>query len=83
MKEIRQNPPITFSAQELHTLQKLRTRYAQDSDRFSQREWARIEFLRWLYQEGCPDPRAGNDDRPSDDVACPVENRSEEDGDVT
>jgi hypothetical protein len=42
----------TFTAAEQRTLNALRARYAQDADLFSERERAKLLFLRWLYKTG-------------------------------
>jgi hypothetical protein len=41
-----------FTQEEQRALRKLRTRYQQDADLFSQRELAHLCFLRWLFQTG-------------------------------
>ena len=45
-----------FTRAEWHTLRALRTRYQQDPDLLSERERARVRFLRWLYQTGRLEP---------------------------
>ena len=45
-------PTTTFTPAEWHTLRVLRTRYQQDRDFLSERERARVRFLRWLYVTG-------------------------------
>jgi hypothetical protein len=41
-----------FTPAQWQALDTLRQRYAQDHDPFSDRERARLRFLRWLYQTG-------------------------------
>ena len=45
-----------FSRAEWDSLCVLRTRYQQDRDLLSERERARVRFLRWLYQTGRLEP---------------------------
>jgi hypothetical protein len=42
----------TFTTAEQRKLNALRSRYAQDADFFSERERAKLLFLRWLYKTG-------------------------------
>jgi hypothetical protein len=46
----------TFTPAEKRVLSALRQRYRQDRDLFTQRELARLLFLRWLHRQGrlCP-----------------------------
>lgn len=41
-----------FTTAERRTLRALRSRYQEDNDRFSDREMARLRFIRWLHQTG-------------------------------
>jgi hypothetical protein len=45
-------PASTFTEAEWQTLRALQMRYQQDHDHFSERERARLQFVRWLYQTG-------------------------------
>jgi hypothetical protein len=45
-------PDYTYTGTELSALRKLRTRYQQDQDLWSDRERAHLIFMRWLYQTG-------------------------------
>lgn len=45
-------PTVSFSRDEWQALRTLRVNYLQDRDLFSDRERARLRFLRWLYQTG-------------------------------
>lgn len=42
----------TFTPTERHVLTELRSRYGETRDLFSEREYARLLFLRWLYRSG-------------------------------
>jgi hypothetical protein len=82
MNETQQNLPLTFSDSQQYVLRRLRARYEQDHDRFTKREWARLEFLRWLYQEGRPESGSGNEDPLSGGDAHPEKNPAEDGGDA-
>ena len=41
-----------FTPRERLALRRLRTRYEMDQDRFSARERARLDFVRWLRETG-------------------------------
>jgi hypothetical protein len=43
---------VAFSAVECVALDRLRNRYQQCGDSLSERELARLRFLRWLYLSG-------------------------------
>jgi hypothetical protein len=43
---------MTFTQHEQRALLSLRARYDHDCDCFSQRERARLRFIRWLYKTG-------------------------------
>ena len=45
-------PPPAFTPAQWQALHALHTRYQQDRDLFSNRELARLRFVRWLYQTG-------------------------------
>jgi hypothetical protein len=51
-----------FSPAEWFALEKLRTRYQQDADVWTERELAQLRFLQWLVQTG----RLAFDDGPDD-----------------
>jgi hypothetical protein len=82
MSETEQNAATPFSDQELLAFQALRARYEEDHDRFSQGERARLQFLRWLHQEGQLDSQSGNVGMCSGDWAHWVENPPDADRDV-
>ena len=42
----------SFTTSERRMLRALRSRYAVDNDRFSEKELEQLNFLRWLYQNG-------------------------------
>ncbi len=46
------NIPVTFAATEREALDRLHSRYQQSGDTLSERELARLRFLRWLYRTG-------------------------------
>jgi hypothetical protein len=83
MNEIEHNLPTPFSDQERLAFQTLRARYEEDHDRFTERERARLRFLRWLHEAGRLDFQSGYDDlRSGDSIDC-VENPPEADRDLT
>jgi hypothetical protein len=45
-------PAANFTPQETQTLCLLRARYQLDQDLFAKREFARLHFMRWLYETG-------------------------------
>jgi hypothetical protein len=45
-------PPPAFTPAQWQALHAVHTRYQQDRDLFSNRELARLRFVRWLYQTG-------------------------------
>jgi hypothetical protein len=69
MNETQQEFTTSFSQQELLAYKAMRASYEQDHDRFTRREWAHIEFLRWLYHErfagSQPEDRGESADEPS------------------
>lgn len=48
--------PARFTSVEAQALRALRDRYQQGRDLFTDRELARLRFLRWLYETGKIEP---------------------------
>jgi len=50
MSDTSGNVPALFTPEQLLTLRTLRMRYGEDHDYFSERELAKLRFLRWLLE---------------------------------
>jgi hypothetical protein len=44
--------PRLFEPEEFRQLQRLRQRYQLEPDIFTEREWSKLRFVRWLVQTG-------------------------------
>lgn len=73
-----QNPPERFSPEQILNLRALHARYLEDGDRFSDRERARLQFLRWLYEAKRLDSEPKSEPPRRGDSAGRTQERAEE-----
>jgi hypothetical protein len=59
MNDMNRDDLTPFSDEEQRVILALQARYKTDADLFTRREWAKIQFLRWLNDEGYFQPTLG------------------------